>query len=105
MYRAVYLSLAVLAAACSGKMPPLATALDAQRANVELASLQNGREVYIQKCKGCHGLPMPTDYTPAEWPKKVGEMAERSKLDEAQRRAIEQYLIVMSTPSPQPAKK
>jgi mono/diheme cytochrome c family protein len=91
----------LIAAGCA-KMPPLATALDAERANVDLASLQNGREVYIQKCKGCHGLPMPTDYSPAEWPKKVGDMAERSKIDDAQRRAIEQYLVVMSTPSPKP---
>jgi hypothetical protein len=104
MRRAVVLSL-LFVTACSAKMPPLATALDAERANVQLGDLNAGRQMYIAKCKGCHGLPMPTDYTPAEWPKKVTDMAERSKVDDAQRRAIEQYLVVMSTPSPQPAAK
>ncbi|MBX3162261.1 MAG: hypothetical protein KF773_40225 [Deltaproteobacteria bacterium] len=99
-----FVALALLASACSAKMPPLATALDAERANVQLVDLQQGRQSYIAKCRGCHGLPMPTEYKPTEWPKKVAEMAERAKIDDAERRAIEQYLVVMSTPSPQPGK-
>jgi hypothetical protein len=85
-----------LATGCGGT-PPVATAMDAARANVELADLERGRSLMLAKCGGCHRAPMPTDHKPAEWPHAVGEMAERSKLDATQRHLIEQYLITMAT--------
>ncbi len=99
--RAVALTLGLVvgvafAAGCGGT-PPAATAMDAARANVELAELERGRSLMLAKCGGCHRAPMPTDHTPADWPHSVGTMAERAKLDATQRHLIEQYLITMAT--------
>ena len=76
--------------------PPHATAIDAERGNVSLAELQEGRGLLIRKCGGCHRTPSPVEHPSMEWPRKLDEMAERSKLDAQQRRTIERYLVVMA---------
>jgi hypothetical protein len=88
----------LFAAACSYP-PPHASVADAQRANVALAELAQGRMLLIQKCSGdsaCHRTPLPSDARAAEWPEHVEDMVERSKIDPRQRKLIEQYLVVMS---------
>lgn len=87
---------AALLAACTPHTPPRATAADAERAQVEIVQLEQGRELLIKKCEGCHKTPMPTDHTAADWPTLLDEMAERSKLDRVQRSLIEKYLVVMA---------
>jgi hypothetical protein len=82
--------------ACAPRTPPQVTSLDAERANVEIADLQQGRKLLLGKCAGCHKTPMPADHTAAEWPKMIDEMADRSKLDMMQRQLITKYLVVMS---------
>ena len=77
-------------AACS-PAPPVATAADAQRANVQLADLAQGRKLLVGKCTACHKAPLPSD----PWERYMDEMAEKSKLDVPQRHLIEQYLTVM----------
>jgi hypothetical protein len=89
------LALLIVLAACARRSPPQVTAFDAQRANVELADLQQGRKLLLSKCAGCHKTPMPNDHTAAEWPKMIDEMADRANLDMRQRGLIEKYLIVM----------
>jgi len=91
--------LLLLVTACS-YAPPQATAADAQRANVALAELTEGRTLLIEKCSGdggCHRTPLPQDVRAAEWPHHVHEMAERANIDHKQKRLIEQYLVVMSS--------
>jgi hypothetical protein len=84
-------------AACAPRVPPPASASDAERAHVELAELQQGRTLLVQKCgNSCHTTPMPSQHTPGEWPKKLSEMAERSKLQPMQRALIEKYLVTMA---------
>ncbi|MBS1122294.1 MAG: hypothetical protein H6Q90_4522 [Deltaproteobacteria bacterium] len=83
-------------AACARRTPPYATTIDAQRANVELAELEQGRALTIRKCGSCHQPPLPRDHTSAEWPSKLDEMAARANLDARQRHVIEQYLVVMA---------
>jgi len=91
------LALLVVLAGCVRPAPPVATAVDADRAHVELAELERGRELLVKKCGGsCHVVPLPTQHAPAEWPRMLDEMSERSGLDGTQRRLIEQYLITMS---------
>jgi hypothetical protein len=91
-----YLLLLTLVA-CAPRTPPAVTASDASRANVELAELQQGRTLLIQKCgSSCHKTPMPGDHPAVEWPKKLDEMAERSKLEPMQRALIEKYLVTMA---------
>lgn len=87
-------------AGCAGGLPPLATSVDAQRANVELASLQEGRSLLLRKCGGCHRAPLPRQHAAAAWPRKLDEMSARANLDGLQRRAIEQYLVVMAAAPP-----
>jgi hypothetical protein len=84
-----------LAAGCSGG-PPTATPLDASRAHLELADLQNGRSLLVAKCGGCHRPPMPADHGATEWPVRLDEMATRANLDFMQRHLIEQYLVTMA---------
>ena len=91
------LLLLVAMAACARRSPPQVTAFDAERGNVELAELQQGRKLLLGKCAGCHKTPMPNDHSPAEWPKMIAEMANRAKLDPNQTRLIEKYLVVMNT--------
>lgn len=85
------------AGACAPRTPPAVTASDASRANVEIADLQHGRTLLIQKCgNSCHATPMPSSHPAAEWPAKLDEMAERSHLDPMQRALIEKYLVTMA---------
>lgn len=88
----------LFATACSYP-PPHASVADAQRANVALDELKQGRALLIQKCSdegACHRTPLPSDAKAAEWPEHVEDMVERSKIDAQQRKLIEQYLVVMS---------
>jgi len=89
--------LIVAAGACAPRTPPAVTASDASRAHLELADLQNGRTLLVQKCgNSCHTTPMPSSHPAAEWPAKLDEMAERSHLDPMQRALIEKYLVTMA---------
>jgi hypothetical protein len=83
-------------AGCARHLPPMATAADAERGNIELAALQEGRTLLLRKCANCHQPPLPRDHTAAEWPGKIEEMAARSNIDLDQRRTIERYLVVMA---------
>ena len=89
--------LLVFFAACAPAGPPVVTSLDAQRANIELADLQHGRQLLIGKCTNCHRAPMPSDHAAAEWPSKLAEMSQRAHLDMSQRLLIEKYLVTMAT--------
>ena len=61
-----------------------------------LADLEEGRTLLIRKCGGCHRTPLPGEQSALDWPGKVGDMAERSKIDARQRALIERYLVVMA---------
>jgi len=98
---ALALGLAALAG-CARALPPLATPADAQRANLDLASLQEGRTLLIRKCGSCHRAPLPGEHAATAWPSKLDEMSARASLDPFQRRSIEQYLVVMASAPPAP---
>ena len=83
---------------CARRMPPHATALDAQRTNTTLSELEHGRTLVIAKCGSrCHQPPMPSDRTASEWPKTMDEMAPRAGVTLAERQTIERYLVAMTT--------
>lgn len=95
------LALAVFATGCMRAMPPVATVHDADRGRVELADLERGRSLLIQKCSGsCHRAPMPLDHTAAEWPISLAEMSQRAGLSDQQRILIERYLVTMASNHP-----
>ena len=93
--RLLSLAALVITAACR-PAPPVVTAVDADRAHVELAQLQEGRSLLIHKCTGCHATPLPTEVPYGSWPEKLVEMSERARLDPPQRALIEQYLVTMA---------
>ena len=84
---------------CARRMPPHATAVDAERSSVALADLDKGRQLVVSKCGSrCHKPPMPTDHTAAEWPHALDEMAPRANVSGMERQLIEQYLIALAKP-------
>lgn len=90
--------LVLAAGACAPRVPPPVTASDASRVHAEVAQLEQGRTLLIQKCgNACHATPMPGSHPASEWPAKLGEMAERSHLKPMQRALIEQYLVTMAS--------
>jgi hypothetical protein len=84
----------ILIAGC-GAMPPPVTAIDAERAHAPLADLEQGRDLLVARCAGCHAVPLPADLERANWPGKVDEMSARAGLVPAQRELIAQYLVAM----------
>ena len=87
----------VLLVACATP-PPQVTALDAERANVALADLQEGRTLLMAKCGGCHTVPTPEEQTAAAWPKKLDDMATRARLTPVEQQLIQLYLVVKARP-------
>jgi hypothetical protein len=84
-------------AACARRMPPRATPLDAQRAQVSVDELDHGRSLLVAKCGSrCHKVPLPADKVASEWPHALDEMAPRANLNAPDRHAIEQYLLALA---------
>lgn len=92
MKHALVLALLV---ACT-KPVPRPTMADATRASVSLDALERGRERYVQRCGNCHVPYQPSEYTPADWPRHVDEMAERAKLGTDDRASITQFLVTLA---------
>jgi len=92
----VLVGAALVGPACAPRVPPVVTAADAQRVQLPLADLDQGRTLTIRKCGRCHDTPMPNDHSAAEWPELIGEMAERSKLEGDERTTIVRYLVAMT---------
>jgi hypothetical protein len=85
-------------AACAPHAPPPVSAGDAERGHVELAELQQGRTLLVQKCgNSCHVAPMPMQHTAMDWPHSLDEMSDRAHLQPMQRALIEKYLVTMAT--------
>lgn len=100
---------AALQAACSTAMPTPTTA-DAERGksrypDLQLAQLQQGRELYLRRCGSCHVLKEPSEVRAEEWPGEVQKMRQENgvKLSDAEAEAISRYLVTLSeAPAPAP---
>ncbi len=73
----------VLLTSCTAAIPR-PTLLHAQRANLELSSLENGRSLFLSHCGNCHLTPAPNSHTVDAWAKFVPEMSKDAKLNEAE---------------------
>lgn len=101
---AVYVLLALALALCGcagGPGMPKPTAKNVELAGrhgqvTTLPTLKVGRNLYIGRCGSCHSLKEPGYLTPADWPEMVERMADNSKINPDQTRAITQYLVSMS---------
>lgn len=69
-----------------------------------LTQLNNGKELYEQKCGTCHGLKNPVSYNEAQWIDIVPNMTKMAnkkeeKINSNQEDLILKYLITMSLSS------
>lgn len=81
---------------------PRASAETAVRAQarwpgVTLAQLEQGRAVYVQRCAGCHALPLPDSRTEQQWQAVLDEMGDEAKLTSAERVLVERFILSVRT--------
>ena len=61
--------------------------------------LTQGRALYVNRCAGCHQLPLPSARGPSEWPAVVDKMAPDAQLSDADKSLIARYLVAASARS------
>jgi hypothetical protein len=88
--------LALALAALSGCMAniPVPDALMADGDEGRLSDLRGGRDLYINKCSGCHALISVDRFDDATWTSEVLEMVAKKKvrLNDADRDQLLRYL-------------
>jgi hypothetical protein len=94
----IYIIVTTVFAACASAIPiPDESDLKntpGQELNSSIDELRSHRELYIQKCSGCHGLYLPSQYSQTEWKKILPMMNQKSKLSAAEAAGIERYLLL-----------
>jgi hypothetical protein len=60
--------------------------------DVGLATLREGRTLFVHRCIECHTLPIVWYYSIEDWPKIVNSMSHRASLKPAERDAIIAYI-------------
>ena len=58
-----------------------------------LAELQQGHDLFKNKCGKCHKLPKPVSHSKDEWVKILGKMAPKAKLDTDQANLVFKYVV------------
>jgi len=97
----LFAALLWLLASCEStrNQPPPVTAefakIDARPASLRtsLATLREGRALFVSRCIECHTLPAIGKHTAAEWPALIDEMAGRANLKSEQRGAVLAYIL------------
>jgi mono/diheme cytochrome c family protein len=93
-------TLALLVAGLAGCAAylPVPDALMAGGDEARLSDLRAGRELYINKCSGCHALKSVDLYDGATWTAEVHEMLAKKKvrLTEVDRDQLLRYLTTAS---------
>jgi len=82
----------VLAIGC-GVALQMPTIAEAQRENVSLDTLLQGRQLYINNCASCHTLYLPGHLTQNEWRKQMVPMQKKAKISDKQKDLILTYLF------------
>lgn len=77
---------------------PVPTALMAGGDEARLAELRSGRELYVNKCSGCHALLDVDRYSDRQWTREVAEMLRlrKVKLGDDERDRLLLYLTTMN---------
>ena len=60
---------------------------------VDLATLNEGRTLFVSRCIECHTLPPFWHYSAKDWPGIVDSMAHRANLQRNERDAIVAYVL------------
>ena len=69
------------------------------RQHVDLATLHEGRALFVSRCIECHTLPAVSQHSATEWPRLIDEMAGRASLKSTQRDAVLAYILVAHSQS------
>ncbi len=101
MRRLLCLSLCLASlAACVGQVPEPTTQHVARAQHhwpgVTQAKLSEGRELFVERCSGCHTLPIPAEHQAAEWPDVMKRMTPFVRMTPSELKSVERYLIVAS---------
>ncbi len=77
---------------------PVPTPLMAGGDEARLSDLRAGRELYVNKCSGCHALRDVDRHTDREWTSEVHEMLrlKKVKLADAERDRLILYLTTVN---------
>ena len=59
----------------------------------DLASLNKGYNLYVNKCGACHYLYRPAKFEAEKWKRDMPEMSERAKITKEEQRLILNYLL------------
>ncbi|MGE5680958.1 MAG: c-type cytochrome [Bacillota bacterium] len=99
-----YLSVCILSVlfliSCSGSLPEPTSEQIQWASNkwpgISTRELTEGRNIYIDKCSGCHGLKAPSDYTIEEWKPLLEKMKNKAKLNDAENEKVWYFIASMS---------
>jgi len=72
---------------------PRVTSTSAAKRNVDLPTLERGRNLFVRRCIECHTLPPIWKYSREDWPKIVNDMSNRASLRPAERDAVIAYIL------------
>jgi hypothetical protein len=63
-----------------------------KRETASLSELQQGKEIFANKCGRCHKLPKPEKRQPQEWTKVLEKMAPKARLTSDQKALVFKYI-------------
>jgi hypothetical protein len=87
-------------AACASRLPE-PNAADAARAaqvwpGTTVSDLHRGKQQYVERCAGCHGLIDPHQFEAGRWPGFVKEMSTKLEISGNEVADLTRYLVVAS---------
>lgn len=102
------ISVLVILCSCSAKLiTPTQSDVDKVSSTYPgytLADLNQGKTIYEQNCKKCHGLKKPSSQSEADWNEVVPDMvakankkAKKTVIDAKAQEQLLKYLLTMST--------
>lgn len=88
--------------ACTGAMLPQVSPVQAEWAGRQWPGmgepqLREARQLYVNRCSGCHHLILPAAHDLDKWKATLDTMAVKAKLNEQQKEFIWRYLETVKT--------
>ena len=74
--------------------PPVTAKMTSSR-NVNV--LNDGRQLFVNRCIDCHSLPVIAEHSSSEWPGLVDKMSGRAHLKPGQQDAIVAYILAVKS--------
>lgn len=81
----------LLLASCTPKSSSVAEAPKSATSTAD--QMAQGKTIFENSCKRCHGLPDPTAYTSVQWVGIMNSMAPKAKLTDEQHQWVYDYVV------------